>query len=198
MLNNANNKCGLALSIRSKLTDRTGMIKIMWVPGHVGITGNEAADQRAKLATNEPLVSSPVMLTPDFKRLIRNSLIETKLQEWQNFYHHYKNYNLRGLGPIFPLKVPCNDLKSFTRLRIGHTIVTHSHIMKGENRPQCPFCTSPDLSVIHLLDECANLQYIRTEVFGNATPSSYLGQMDPKHIQTVAKFLKLANLKHLI
>ena len=40
-----------------------------------------------------------------------------------------------------------------TRLRIGHTRVTHSFLMENGNMPYCQDCLVP-LSVLHILAEC--------------------------------------------
>ena len=50
------------------------------------------------------------------------------------------------------------------RLRIGHTYLTHVHLLKKEDRPQCVFCDEP-YTVKHLLLECADLLLIRQRYY---------------------------------
>jgi hypothetical protein len=42
---------------------------------------------------------------------------------------------------------------SLTRLRIGHTRLTHGHLLRGEAAPVCRNCGVP-LSVTHILVDC--------------------------------------------
>nr|CAD7196215.1 unnamed protein product [Timema douglasi] len=47
-----------------------------------------------------------------------------------------------------------------TRLRVGHTSLTHGFLLKGDPPPVCEFCDAP-LSVYHILVECRKLAPIR-------------------------------------
>ena len=50
------------------------------------------------------------------------------------------------------------------RLRIGHTRLTHSNILKQEQQPQCETCQTP-LTVKHLFMECMFLAHIIKRYF---------------------------------
>ncbi|GFV74724.1 RNase H domain-containing protein [Trichonephila clavipes] len=72
----------------------------------------------------------------------------------QNYIHHiwqetWDQQNLNKLHSIHPstsywaaLPVRRHDVR-LTRLRIGHTRVTHRHLLLGENAPECPPCKVP-------------------------------------------------------
>lgn len=75
-----------------------------------------------------------------------------------------------------------------------HTIITHSHILKGESQPRCPYCKSFQL---HLLHECQHLTDMRKNTFGNRTPSDLLKIVEDKNIKTIIKFLKWTKLSKL-
>nr|CAD7402320.1 unnamed protein product [Timema poppensis] len=47
-----------------------------------------------------------------------------------------------------------------TRLRVGHTSLTHGFLLRGDPPPVCEFCDAP-LSVYHILVECRKLAPIR-------------------------------------
>jgi len=43
------------------------------------------------------------------------------------------------------------------RLRIGHTRLTHSYLLSGDDLPECGTCQCP-LTVKHILVECVDLK----------------------------------------
>ena len=46
------------------------------------------------------------------------------------------------------------------RLRLGHTRVTHSYLLLGEEHPQCVGCDAP-FTVRHFLLECGDFAQVR-------------------------------------
>ena len=44
------------------------------------------------------------------------------------------------------------------RLRLGHTRVTHSYLLQGEEQPQCVGCDAP-FTVRHFLLECGDFAH---------------------------------------
>ena len=50
-----NHKNETIMRIRSILIQNPNKIKIMWIPSHVGIIGNEKADEAASFATERAL-----------------------------------------------------------------------------------------------------------------------------------------------
>jgi len=56
------------------------------------------------------------------------------------------------------------DSVLINRLRIGHSPLTHSHILCGDDSPTCQLCGLP-VSVRQMLVECVGLQEIRTKYF---------------------------------
>ena len=51
-----------------------------------------------------------------------------------------------------------------TRLRIGHTRLTHSFILLGEDPPECIPCGCP-LTIKHILTECLDTKCIRDSFY---------------------------------
>ncbi|GFW07197.1 RNase H domain-containing protein [Trichonephila clavipes] len=51
-----------------------------------------------------------------------------------------------------------------TRLRIGHTRLTHRHLLLGESPPVCDFCQC-ELSLLHILIECPKYSSKRNAFF---------------------------------
>ena len=50
------------------------------------------------------------------------------------------------------------------RLRLGHTRVTHSYLLQGEEQPQCVGC-NPPFTVFHFLLECGDFAQARNYCF---------------------------------
>jgi len=49
-------------------------------------------------------------------------------------------------------------------LRIGHTRLTHSNLLTGDDLPECGTCQCP-LTVKHILVECVDLKDVRNKHF---------------------------------
>ena len=77
-----------------------------------------------------------------------------------------KLFNIIGNNirhPIPTLNIRKNDVL-LNRLRIGHTALTHSFLLKGEEKPNCERCGQP-LSVQHILLDCTQTQHIRQKYY---------------------------------
>ena len=66
-----------------------------------------------------------------------------------------RNPDIRSSVEIWPSSFQPNQRqeKVLTRLRIGHTHMTHNHILKGDDPPVCEHCQNT-LTVEHMLVEC--------------------------------------------
>uniref|UniRef100_W8BNQ0 Putative RNA-directed DNA polymerase from transposon X-element n=1 Tax=Ceratitis capitata TaxID=7213 RepID=W8BNQ0_CERCA len=175
-------------SIRDILWQNKNSIKIMWVPGHVGIKGNEYADQRAKAGGSEPIHLFDYIIEKDIKKLVTSHLQTWFSSKWIGYQHHYKNFNFDGTKPLYPSSISCNKIRTFVRLRIGHTVFSHSHLLKGTDKPPCPFCGSNQITVTHILDDCVELNVIRNILFKCNKPSELLKKTDENNINIIHKF----------
>jgi len=72
------------------------------------------------------------------------------------------------------------SLSLINRLRIGHTQLTHSYLLSGDDQPVCSACQSP-LTVKHLLIECVNFAAIRSRYFSASSMKDVFTQHMSTH-----------------
>ena len=156
-----------ATRIAEIITENDATITLQWVPSHVGLAGNELADQLAKeghLLTNE----TPCPLgTEEVKRLVKNE----KIKAWQRQYDAVKEET--HIGSVKPTigHWPWATFKNrptetaVARLRIGHTILNESmHRFNQADSPLCNRCSTPE-SIEHYLMTCRRFEQERRKLF---------------------------------
>lgn len=148
------------------LQDHGYNIMLSWIPAHAGFPGNEAADRLAKSATH-PL-THPIPYTD-----IKHTIKILSLNKWHSDWNSEINNKLHSVQPsisIWP-SLPIRKLDVIlTRLRIGHTRVTHKHLLLGEIAPICFHCNC-HLTIKHLLTECTGLTSYYDRYFNSSTLS---------------------------
>ena len=156
-------------------------IHLCWIPSHVGIPGNEAADRAAKAALNEPVTEISIHYS-DFKSSIKKYIDHLWQERWSQQTEN-KLYNLKPeiKGQRLNTHISRRDEIVLSRLRIGHTHYTHAFLLKGEEPPQCAACQCP-LTVKHILLECADFLQIRSNYYDIGRMKELFDQTDPKDI----------------
>ena len=61
-------------------------------------------------------------------------------------------------------RLPRRDEIIIHRLRIGHSFLTHGHLLRGETCPRCSAC-DVDLTVEHILLHCISFAIARDHSF---------------------------------
>ena len=138
----------------------------MWVPGHVGNRGNEAADRAAKEALDQK-PTSELMPFSDIKSLAAKYVYQVWQKDWDGTVLVSDKFH--EILPKLPDKLLsyCDTRKENTvlkRLHIGHSYLTHCFILRKEEAPLCVACNAV-ITVKHILIECANLFEIRKKYF---------------------------------
>ncbi|GBN21182.1 hypothetical protein AVEN_28836-1 [Araneus ventricosus] len=140
----------------------TSLLRILfsWVPSHVGITGNELADKSAKSAT-EFLTRSIIYAD------VRSAVNQWCHCQWQENWSMETNNKLHVIKPVLShwvtkLNRRCDVV--LTRLRIGHTRLTHKYLLFAESPPTCSHC-GDILTVKHILTDCVAVNRHRLRYF---------------------------------
>ena len=176
----------------NQLISRAKVIIFCWIPSHVGIKGNEEADEAAKeaLSLNE---ASKTIVASNWGNKVNNLLQE----EWQKEWESESNINnkLKRILPRLnenhtPKGMTRRDGSICARLRIGHSYLTHRYLLKGEPQASCVSCNEA-LTINHLLTNCAEFADIRRKHYSTNTLEEVLTMGNYAH---VLSFLKEINL----
>ena len=137
------------------------------MPGHRNIPGNETADRAAKAALSKELPPTFEVPSTDYLTKIRPFISS----DWQVRWDEQPNNKLYSIMPSVDevYYSGCKNRKDdiiISRLRIGHTRLTHCHLMEKKPPPICTFCSdNHELSVKHILLECSSFTYKRRRRF---------------------------------
>lgn len=116
-------------------------VKLIWTPGHVGILGNERADQEARNAAKSPIDTSNTEIpVDDIIRAIENFEGAKPFREKLNGFTR-------------------TEQVAISRLRMGYTRKSHRHVLERFKRtdysepPTCIHCGLEE-TVEHVIWEC--------------------------------------------
>jgi hypothetical protein len=168
----------------------------VWIPGHIGIPGNEMADQEAHNA----IVSTSTATINSI--IFANAKNEINLHSNNKWHTHWRKLNTKLnkiKNNINLWKNPELNRKEETiinHLRIGHTRLTHSYLMSKDEPPLCDTC-SVLLTVNHIITVCHKYNQYRNQFHISQQICQALGP-NPQDVKNLILFLKKTKLYNLI
>lgn len=148
-------------------------LQLLWIPAHIGITGNETADYLVKNTASIQLPSIIPIPWSDFCPKLKSCIYRLWSDSYNNLPLHFATW-YRKLNPTIPskpwfhkLKLSRKAISSFSRLRFGHTLLpSHSFKLSFNDSPLCIFDHSPAICDInHILFKCPALHAERLQLF---------------------------------
>ncbi|GFO40540.1 ribonuclease hi [Plakobranchus ocellatus] len=159
-------------------------ISFVWIPAHVGIQGNENVDKLAKAALNRSSTSGKLICYSDLKPKINTYIKSVWQRDWDaegaNKLHEVlpnlgEDLHRRGEGAGRKLET------AMCRLRVSHTWLTQSYLLKNEQQPFCYACDSL-YTVRHILIICPDFQNTRRKYFSVTDMYRLFREVNPSRI----------------
>lgn len=178
---------------QAEILARATNASICWVPAHVGILGNEKADQLAAIGRRDAAPNMPIPAM-DAKKQAKFYLRCSWESTWR-----YSNESF--LRKVKSTTIPWQDRKSnkerraITRLRIGHTNMSHRAIFSRESNI-CNTC-GVEITVPHILTDCRKYDAERSEIKLDTDISDILSNNETNE-EKLIQFLKKCKLLNSI
>ena len=187
----------LVQEIKTKLTrasTNSNNITFCWVPAHTGITGNEKADEQAKLASAITASTLLPVIATDFY-----AHIHTQGKKWlQNQWDSHDRNKLHLVDPKIGEKnyhtfLTRREEIKYNRIRLGHSRLTNKYLASGEEAPICILCNQP-VTIRHIFTNCPLYAEARNRFFPGRSLKNILSRKNKENCMKVIHFLKYTNL----
>ena len=147
-------------------------------------------DQQAKTSLSLEPTSFKILFS-NFKPSINKYILE----EWQTSWNNSIGNKLLDIKPTIGehqsvVRNIRKEVVILARLRIGHTRVTHSYLLQGEEQPQCVGCDAP-FTVRHFLLECGDFAQVTKYWFHVDNMKQLFQEI---HIDSIMTFLRQIHL----
>ena len=157
----------------------------------MGISVNKRADSAAKAALEKDASSFLISYTDTYQYIS-----QYVRDMWQREWDTAVNNKLHATKPLIgeqrsAYRSVRRDEVVLSRLRLGHSYLTHSYLLKGEPPSECVTCNCR-LTISHILVDCIEYDFFRLILFeNNFTLTDIFNNVSPNKI---ISFIKRAGL----
>ncbi len=197
------NNFSLICNIRELLSiclNRAVFIIPHWVPGHVGIEGNEIADRMAKQAAIN--AAHPIPLCQQVTKKHSFTTIKLKaLDRWQRRYN--LSSEARLLHEVMPMvgnrkfwgEANTTAFSIFNQILSGHSnLNAHKYARRESENSKCPHCDLPETTE-HFILHCSKYSLARSTLVNNIESSLFhnalLNKCPTVKLETILGFSEL-------
>lgn len=180
------------------ILDKLPSVSIQWIPGHVGVSGNEKADEIAKICALSPPMLKVKLSITDADRLIAKVM----KNEWEERYKSHepeKGLKLQRIEPRIPnepffwkRQLNRQQIVTLVRLRTGHLWTNeYKHRFEMNDTDSCEECGSLE-SIAHVIFDCKRYEVIRQRfpsLLNVSDPESYVNLLKEDKLDIIAKFV---------
>ena len=181
---------------RIKELGQDNTVRFYWIPGHVGIEGNEIADQLAKKGASSPMVGPEPFCGTSMKAMFeefqRKEYDKTKrawtaapgLRQAKTLIGNYDQRRTKAL-----LALSKNSVRILTGFLTGHCRLA-GHLVKigVVDSGECRLCMEGEETSLHLLLECPATANSRRILLEQIEPNE--AELRSLDIHQILKFLK--------
>lgn len=171
-------------------------ICILWIPGHMGIVGNELADSAAYDAHGLD-VECKNMVTCQDLQISMKLFYNSKVQALWNTYEENKLQKIHPASKMTRLNIIITRKETMilNRLKIGHSFLTHKYKLDKSQPPICEWCDQP-LTIEHIF--CCNSIHVSNLLMKYGLTDFPNELFDDNKISQIFAFLKEMNYYCLI
>ncbi len=171
----------ILIILQTLLTNQKTIV-FLWIPSHIGEPLHDETDLAAKNATSHPKIANNLHPThTDLKQYYYQIINKQWFQFWQNSQPTNKLRQIKKFPSLWSSSNRPSRREEIvvTRLRIGHTKLTHSYLISNLFPPDCPKCGTENLTIEHIftcpqLSLCRshhNIPNDRSKALCNSTPT---------------------------
>ena len=169
-------------------------LEIRWIAAHIGLWGNEKADELAKLGTTSELVLKCPIPQSYIKRQIDNKVHRLNQDIWLTDGPRHTKLTLGQKHTKIINNINTSlinnrqDYRTAVHLITGHCgLNKHLHTIRKSSTSACPMCGDGEETVSHFLGQCPAIAQLRGQYFRDY----YLSVndiFDNHHITTIVNF----------